>query len=76
MTGEGPEREQIIRMREEYRLGSRLYAAGFVQSVAPFMRAADIVVVPSLLDGMPLVILEAQAYEKPVVASAVGAFPP
>jgi glycosyltransferase involved in cell wall biosynthesis len=39
------------------------------------MRAADIVVLPSRIDGMPLVVLEAQALGKPVVASRVGSLP-
>jgi glycosyltransferase involved in cell wall biosynthesis len=75
MTGEGPERERIQRMIEKYRLQNQLLMAGFVQDVTPLMQAADIVVVPSLLDGMPLVVLEAQGYEKPVVASIVGSIP-
>lgn len=75
MTGEGPERERIAQLIEKYKLRNRLLATGFVSDVAPYIRAADIVVVPSLLDGMPLVVLEAQANEKPVVASAVGSIP-
>jgi glycosyltransferase involved in cell wall biosynthesis len=39
------------------------------------MSASDIVVVPSLLDGMPLVVLESQARGKVVVASSVGSIP-
>jgi len=39
------------------------------------MALSDVVVVPSTLDGMPLVVFEAQALGKPVVASAVGSIP-
>jgi glycosyltransferase involved in cell wall biosynthesis len=75
MTGEGPERRRILELIEQRGLKGSVYAPGFVDDVGPWMRAADIVVVPSLLDGMPLVVLEAQAHEKVVVASAVGSIP-
>jgi glycosyltransferase involved in cell wall biosynthesis len=75
MTGEGPQREEILKAIQKWKLGSRFFTPGFVSDVRPLIRAADIVVVPSLLDGMPLVVLEAQANERPVVASAVGSIP-
>lgn len=75
MTGEGPERERILSLVQRYGIESSVYAPGFVKDVRPLMDAADIVVVPSLLDGMPLVVLEAQAHGKVVVASSVGSIP-
>ena len=75
MTGEGPERQHILGLIEQYGIKSSIYAPGFVRDVRPLMDAADIVVVPSLLDGMPLVVLEAQAHGKVVVASSVGSIP-
>jgi O-antigen biosynthesis protein len=75
MTGEGAERGDVMRRIREYRLESRFYAPGFVADVAPLMRTADMVVLPSRMDGMPLVVLEALASGKPVVASRVGNLP-
>jgi len=75
MTGEGPERSRVLGMIERYGLARRFHTPGFVEELNDLMWAADIVVVPSLVDGMPLVVLEAQAREKPVVASAVGSIP-
>jgi O-antigen biosynthesis protein len=75
MTGEGPEREKILRQIERYGLRNRIYAPGFVDDVFPLMRSADIVVLPSRVDGMPLVVLESQALGKAVVASRVGSLP-
>ena len=75
MTGEGPERTQTLEQIRKHRLAERIYAPGFVQDVEPLIRACDIVVLPSRIDGMPLVVLEAQAMGKPVVASRVGSLP-
>jgi glycosyltransferase involved in cell wall biosynthesis len=75
MTGEGPERDKILKQISNLGVRSKIYSPGFVPNVEPLMRAADIVVLPSRLDGMPLAVLEAQALGKPVVSSRVGSLP-
>jgi glycosyltransferase involved in cell wall biosynthesis len=40
--------------------------------VADILNAADILVVPSLVDSFPWVVLEAMALGKPIVASDLG----
>jgi glycosyltransferase involved in cell wall biosynthesis len=75
MTGEGRERAAVLDLIGEYGLRERIYTPGFVADVRPLIAASDVVVVPSVLDGMPLIVLEAQVYRKPVVASAVGGLP-
>jgi glycosyltransferase involved in cell wall biosynthesis len=75
MTGEGPCRRQMMKQVARYGLTGILHMPGFVEDVDAYLNAVDIVVVPSLLDGMPLVVLEAQVREKPVVASSVGSIP-
>jgi glycosyltransferase involved in cell wall biosynthesis len=75
MTGEGKERASVLALIERYGLQDRIYAPGFVDNAQDLMALSDVVVVPSTLDGMPLVVFEAQALGKPVVASAVGSIP-
>ena len=43
--------------------------------VLRFYMAADVVVVPSLNEVLPLVICEAMAFQKPVICSRIDAIP-
>jgi glycosyltransferase involved in cell wall biosynthesis len=75
MTGEGQERAHVLSLIERYSMQDRIHAPGFVDNVPSLMALSDVIVVPSRLDGMPLVVFEAQSMGKPVVASAVGSIP-
>jgi len=75
MTGEGPEKKAVEREIRRRKLRSEVFLPGFVEDVQPWIAAADVVVVPSRLDGMPLIVFEAQGLGKPVVASRTGSIP-
>lgn len=45
---------------------------GEVADPAPYLRRADVVVLPSLTESCPNAVLEAMSHAKPVVATAVG----
>src|SRR5207248_11231801 len=48
---------------------------GFVDDPRPVLAAADVLALPSLTEGLPLVALEAMAAGRCLVASAVGELP-
>lgn len=76
MTGMGPMRASIE--RAIYDAGfpnGRFHLVGEVPEIAPVLASLDLLVVPSVLDGRPVVVMEALAMGVPVLASRVGALP-
>jgi glycosyltransferase involved in cell wall biosynthesis len=53
-------------------LDGAVHFAGFREDMAACLAAADVVVLPSLLEGLGVAALEAMAAARPVVASRVG----
>lgn len=60
---------------ERLAAGLNVHFAGFRADAAPALGEADALVLPSWIEGLPLVVLEAMALAKPVVATAVGGTP-
>ena len=75
IVGDGPEKKSIQRLINDLGLNKRFYSVGYVENMKQTYAALDIVVIPSLREGLPNVLLEAMFYEKPVIASNVGGIP-
>ena len=75
IAGDGPELPALRQRAEQKHLETFFDFLGHVDDLAPIMRDADIVLLPSRSEGVPLVLLEAMACARPVVASRVGGIP-
>lgn len=77
VIGDGPLRRGLE--REAGTLGiedqSRFLGSVFHEEIPRYINSADVLVLPSLREGCPNVVLESLASGTPVVASAVGAVP-
>jgi glycosyltransferase involved in cell wall biosynthesis len=72
LVGDGTDRPQLERMARHH--GDAIRFAGFLDqtAVADTLRTADALVLPSFAEGVPVVLMEAMASGKPVIATQVG----
>ena len=75
IVGEGPLRGALEAELIQRRLIERVTLLGRREDSAALMRAFDVLVLPSIREGTPLVLLEAMAQGTAVVASRVGGRP-
>jgi glycosyltransferase involved in cell wall biosynthesis len=75
IVGDGPEREQLVALREELGLIGQVDFLGERHDVPSLLAAADFFVLSSVEEGIPLTVLEAMASGLAVVATRVGGNP-
>ena len=73
LAGDGPQRDAVERRAAA--LGGRVTLPGYVADPAPLFAAADVFVLCSAAENLPLSLLQAMACGLPVVATRVGGVP-
>jgi glycosyltransferase involved in cell wall biosynthesis len=73
--GTGQEEARLRKMCAEKGMENHVHFMGFQEDVAAWYPALDLVVLPSLSEGLPNVAMEAMLFGKPVVATNVGGVP-
>jgi glycosyltransferase involved in cell wall biosynthesis len=71
-AGDGPLRQALETEARERHVSDRCVFLGERTDVPELLSAADLVVLPSLFEGLPVSVLEAMAAERPVIATAIG----
>jgi len=75
MVGDGDHFKKVQDSIQSKGLTPYFYLTGFVADIKPFLRNCSLVIIPSIVEGVPLILLEALSFGIPVVASAVGGIP-
>ncbi|MCA1645063.1 MAG: glycosyltransferase family 4 protein [Chloroflexi bacterium] len=71
-VGNGSRHSELCERVRAQGLDAHVHLVGHRDDVPELMRAADLLVLPSLFEGLPLVVLEAMAAGLPVVATRVS----
>ena len=69
-VGEGPLRKETETAAAEAGIRNRIVFTGAADNVPAWMSAADVLLMPSLFEGLPFVLIEAQASGLPCVVSS------
>ena len=72
IVGDGPLRENLERLVYECRIKDNVIFTGYQKDMKDFITMSDVVVLSSLWEGLPNILLEAMALKKPVIATDVG----
>ncbi len=74
-VGDGPERDSLEREARKLSMNGKVIFAGSRTDIERMFAAMDIFVLPSYDEGLPTVLIEAMAMERPVIATTVGGIP-
>jgi glycosyltransferase involved in cell wall biosynthesis len=71
IAGDGPDREALHELARNTAPETVVFL-GYREDVPNLLAAADVVAIPSLAEGHPLILIESMAARKAIVASRVG----
>ncbi len=75
IIGEGPSEDDIRNQINELKLEDSVFLCGVRKDMMYVYKSIDYLVLPSLTEGLPYVLLEAMLFKVPVLATDVGGIP-
>ena len=75
LVGDGPLKDDLVRCASDLGVSERVLFAGVRMDVPAVLAALDVFAMSSNREGLPVVLLEAMAAGKPIVATKVGGIP-
>ena len=74
-VGQGPLEQEVHELRDRLGLDERMVLTGYREDAVGVLAGADIFVLSSRFEGLPVALMEALTLGLPVVATAVGGVP-
>ncbi|MGB9736387.1 MAG: glycosyltransferase family 4 protein [bacterium] len=71
-VGVGEQDIELVELANSLNVRDKILFAGFKQDVRPYLKAMDVFVFPSIVEGLGTSLLEAMSMQKPVVVSNTG----
>jgi glycosyltransferase involved in cell wall biosynthesis len=71
LVGEGELEDELKLKSKRLKLENKIFFTGFRNDIKDILASVDIFVMPSLLEGLPVVLLEAMAMGKPIIATDI-----
>jgi glycosyltransferase involved in cell wall biosynthesis len=71
LVGEGKLEDELKVKSKKLKLEDKIIFTGFMDDIRDVLASIDILVIPSLQEGLPVVLLEAMAMKKPIVAANI-----
>jgi len=75
IAGRGPQEKALRDLARDLGLDGRLRLLGYRSDVFDLLSAADVFVMPSLSEGLPMALIEAMLAGRAIIASNVGGIP-
>lgn len=75
LVGDGEGRQTIQELAQRREIADKITFAGVQSNVYPYLAGADLFLLPSDYEGIPMTIIEAMGTGLPIVATAVGGVP-
>lgn len=72
IAGDGPLKETLIEETKQRHIDKNVYFLGMRHDTAELLQLFDLYVLPSIWEGLPMIVLEAMAAGCPIVATDVG----
>lgn len=71
IVGDGPLRKSLQELAKGLNVNDSIFFTGFRNDLKEILSSIDLLIIPSLLEGFPMITLEAMAMEKPIIATNI-----